>query len=469
MTGRLVVISNRIPTEAEPSGGLVVALHDCLSEIGGLWVGCAPDPVAQPSTSLTQVGSGAYERMVFEITPQEHDGFYLGYANSVLWPLMHRRRGLIDFRTEYADLYLSVNMRVARLLADELRSDDLIWVQDYHFFPLAQALRALGIGNRIGFFLHTPFPLAADLPALPQGDEFLDWLTAFDLIGLQTERDVAAFLELARGDAETETLLTGRVRKGRRVTSVASFPIGIDPDEFARVATRNDAGPMLDLPTGERLIIGVERLDYSKGLTERFQGFERYLGDRSDADPRATFLQIAALSREGLGAYRDIRAELEALAGRVNGRHGDVDWMPIRLLSNAVPRDRVAQLMRRADICLVTPLADGMNLVAKEFVAAQSAHDPGVLILSHFAGAAEQLTEALIVNPYDTQDIANAIARAINMPLEERKARHATLLRTIRTQDIAWWTRTYLGRLQHGNASVPPGARTTDASSPEVA
>lgn len=463
MTGRLIMVSNRIPTGDVPSGGLVVALHDCLTDEGGLWVGCAPDPVETPSDTLTQIGEGAYRRMTFDITEQEHAGFYLGYANSVLWPLFHRRSDLIEVSADHAAAYVSVNDRVAQLLAAELRPDDVLWVHDYHFLPIAHQLRRLGVTNRIGFFLHTPFPLAADLPALPQRDVFPDWIAAFDLVGLQTERDVSALLEMYRGDPKAEILLDGKLRRGGATFRAMSFPIGINAEAFAAEAAASDgADDPLALRPDQKLLIGVDRLDYSKGLVNRFEAFGAYLDAQTSDDPRATFLQIAPPSRATLDAYQDIRDALETMSGRVNGTHATLDWTPIRYIHRPVPRTQVAGLMRSADACLVTPLADGMNLVAKEFVAAQDAEDPGVLILSHFAGAAEQMQAAVFVNPYDIAEMATAIHEALTMPLGERKVRHAELLEGVQTQDITWWTRNFLQRLTDLNTA--PGAPLPIAS-----
>ncbi|MDG4650496.1 trehalose-6-phosphate synthase [Roseibacterium sp. SDUM158017] len=455
MTGRLVVVSNRIPTEAAPSGGLVVALHECLSEQGGLWVGSAPDTVEVPSQALKELeegGAGSYRRMTFDVTEAEREGYYLGYANGVLWPLFHRRTDLIDVEDAHAVAYLEVNARVARLLSAELRPDDVVWIHDYHFLPLACELRGLGVRNRIGFFLHTPFPQAADLPALPQREAFHDWVASHDLIGLQTERDVAALLEVFRSDPETEVLLNGRMRRRGATFSVGSFPIGIDAGEFETLARENAiADDDLALGRGQKLVLGVDRLDYSKGLVNRFEAFGAYLDMREADGERATFIQIAPPSRSALFAYQEIREELETMSGHVNGTHAELDWTPIRYICRPVPRPRVAGLMRRADVCLVTPLADGMNLVAKEYVAAQEPDDPGVLILSHFAGAAEQMRAALRVNPYDIGEMARAIRDAVSMPPDERRARHAELLDGVRRQGISWWTGNFLDRLQ----SVP--------------
>lgn len=447
MSGRLVMLSNRIPTEAEPSGGLVVALHECLKEQGGLWIGSADDPKDDPSSGLTQIGSGPYDRYTFDLSIAEYQRFYLGYSNSVLWPLFHRRSDLMDLQPGHDKTYLQVNARVARLVSEMLQPDDALWVHDYHFLPMAQALRAEGVTNRIGFFLHTPFPAASNLPALPQEHELVEWLAAFDIVGLQTERDVSALLEVVRAERHAEFMRDGSVQTATGRFRPMSLPIGIDVDEFVSLAEADPTADALALGPDERLLIGVDRLDYSKGLPNRFQAFGTYLSSRKPDDPRATFLQIAPPSRDTIDAYQEIRSRLEATSGALNGHHGDVDWTPLRFICRSVPRERLARLYRRADVGLVTPLADGLNLVAKEYVAAQDPADPGVLVLSHFAGAAEQLIDALQVNPYDIEEMGCAIAKALDMPLEERVERYEKMMSVLREYDIHWWTRTFLAAL----------------------
>lgn len=445
--GRLVVISNRIPTDAAPSGGLVVALHDALLARGGIWIGSSGDLVDDPENKLHAIADEPYRRCTFDLSPAEHEGFYLGYANAVLWPLFHHRTDLIDVDRDHARTYMAVNDRVAELVAQEITPDDVLWIHDYHFLPLALALRKRGVTNRIGFFLHIPFPNPSDLQALPERREVPDWLAAYDLVGLQTQRDVSNCLEYFRKDTPAELTLQGRLRLRDREFEVRSFPIGIDVDSIAEAAARAQPGAGLAMMPGQKLILGVDRLDYSKGLPNRFEAFGHFLEMRGENDPRATLLQIAPPSREDVEAYREIRNELESMSGSVNGEHAELDWTPIRYIRRNIDRDILAGLYRRADAMLVTPLADGMNLVAKEYVAAQDGSDPGVLILSHFAGAAEQLDAALMVNPFDTWETARAIDQALKMPLHERHARFLSLIRTIRETDIAWWTDSYLRAL----------------------
>lgn len=444
--GKLIVVSNRIPTDAAPSGGLVVALHEALKHRGGVWIGSSGNTADEPSEELHEIANDPYQRFAFDLTEADHKGFYLGYANSVLWPLFHHRADLIHMEEEDRQSYLDVNDRVAAMVARVTEPGDVIWIHDYHFLPLAEALRKRGIENRIGYFLHIPFPNPSDIPALPDRKLLPGWLAAYDLVGLQTQRDVSNCLEYFRKDTDAEFTLRGRLRLQGRHFEVKSFPIGIDVDGFQEAANEADF-VITDLPAEQKLVIGVDRLDYSKGLPNRFEAFGKYLSMREEPAPRASLLQIAPPSRQDVEAYRDIRTQLETMSGSVNGEHAELDWTPIRYLRRPIPRATLAGLYRRADACLVTPLADGMNLVAKEYVAAQDGADPGVLVLSHFAGAAEQLDAAVMVNPYDVVGTAKAIEQALTMSLHERKARYLSMIQQIREYDIDWWTESYLRSL----------------------
>ena len=457
--GRLIVLSNRIPKGDVPAGGLVFAIHEALSETGGIWIGAA-DPSDKARPGLSKIGEGDYERHTFELTREEHRRYYLGYANSVLWPLFHHRSDLLQIEEGDFDAYARVNRRVARAVAAILEPDDVVWVQDYHFLMVAKELRDLGVKNRIGLFLHIPTPAATEVMALPQIALLPGWIAAHDVFGVQTRRDVAALRDVLRDDRQTQVLNDGSFIRDGRVFWVLSFPIGIDAAAFARDAEVAKV-PRLTIEKDAPLLLGVDRLDYSKGLVHRFEAFGQYLEHRTEDAPRPTFLQIAPTSRGDVDAYRDIREELERAAGHLNGQHAQLDWTPIRYVNSHVDRAVIAGLYRRADVCLVTPLADGMNLVAKEFVAAQDPDDPGVLILSHFAGAAEQLDAALMVNPFDHGRFGEAIDRALSMPLTERRERHAALRESVFGQDIAWWRQTYLDRLTRAPQSYDRLLRVT--------
>ncbi|MFZ3582796.1 alpha,alpha-trehalose-phosphate synthase (UDP-forming) [Loktanella sp. DJP18] len=444
MTGRLVVVSNRVPSDGPPSGGLVVALHDCLTEEGGTWYGTSGRIAPTAQDEFTDVAGDGYDMRTFDLTQAEHDGYYLGYANSVLWPLCHRRADLMALNSGDYDTYLGVNRRLARMMARDLKPDDQVWIHDYHFLPLAACLRAEGVTATLGYFHHIPFPAVHDLLALPEHELFPHWIASFDLVGLQTQRDVAAALEMYRSLAGAEQLRDGSLHYDNRTFEVRSFPIGIDAKSFAQAAAQRDGRDLLNLGAKERLVIGVDRLDYSKGLDNRLRAFGAYLEAREDNDPRASLLQIAPPTREEVAAYQNIRNETERISGQVNGLHSDLDWTPIRYIHRAIPRETIAPLYRAADVGLVTPFCDGMNLVAKEYVAAQDPDDPGVLILSQFAGAVEQMPSAVIVNPYDIGEMAQALRTVLAMPLAERRARHDDLLAGVLRDDVGHWTRTYL-------------------------
>ncbi|CAM4081993.1 alpha,alpha-trehalose-phosphate synthase (UDP-forming) [Palleronia rufa] len=464
MSGRLIVLSNRIPNDGPPAGGLVVALDELLTGRGGLWIGANDTPTDTPSHSLTPIpGGSGYDKAVFDITPAEYDDYYLGYANAVLWPLCHRRTDLLSLERRFAAAYAAVNARVARMIAAVVQPDDLIWVHDYHFLPVAAELRGLGVKARIGLFLHIPFPTLPDLAALPERSDFYTWLSSFDVVGLQTEADVARCFEAFRSHPAGELWFDGRVKFASRVFAVRSFPIGIDGPGFAALASRPLDTDPLPLATGTRLVLGVDRLDYSKGIPHRMRGFGTWLGNRAETSPRATLLQITPPSRSAVAAYQTITGELEALTGHLNGKHGEIDWTPIRLIERNIARETLAPLYRRADLALVTPLADGMNLVAKEFVAAQEEADPGVLILSRSAGAAEQMTDALIVNPYDADEVAETIERGLTMPLAERQERHRGLMRVVRDTDVFDWGARYIDVLSRTERQMGLRSETRSA------
>jgi trehalose 6-phosphate synthase len=463
--GRLIVVSNRIPTEEAPSGGLVVALHDALQARGGIWIGAHPDVVEEAGEEFVELPAEGYQKLAFRISQADRKTHYLGYSNSVLWPLCHHRVDLIAPEIGFAEGYLALNRRVAKMIAAIAEPEDRIWVQDYHFLPLAACLRAQGVTARVGLFLHVPFPNGADLDALSERDAFLAWIAGYDLVGLQTKADVARCLEVFRADPHSEVFLDGRVKFGPHVFAVRSFPIGIDAEAFAAEAVRADGRALLNLSEREELVIGVDRLDYSKGLPNRVQAFGRILDARESDDRRPTLLQIAPPTREDVAAYQAIRDELEQIAGHLNGAHSDLDWTPIRYIHRAVQRDTLAALYRVARVGLVTSLADGMNLVAKEFVAAQDPQDPGVLVLSRTAGAAEQMPEAVLVNAYDIDDIARGLQQALDMPKAERIARNDALRIGVFRDSVSTWCDSVLQALSETEGAFAPLTRGTSTGS----
>lgn len=446
-SSRLVVVSNRLPLGDNPSGGLVVALEDALGTSGGVWIGFSGQPSDAPADHLHDHPGARFRRLSFDLSQEDHDSYYAGYSNSTLWPLCHGRADLMRIVPDYLEGYRRVAGRIADLILPHLRPGDRIWVQDYQLFPLAAALRDRGVTAPIGHFLHIPFPGPADSAALPNPSELFEWLSHYDLLGFQTRRDLGAFVESARQLSQFQPIDRDMIRLCGRTLRAGVFPIGIDASAFIAEARQAPDEDRMRSLTGARMMIGVDRLDYSKGIPQRFRAYQMLLDTRPDLTEQVSFLQIAPPTRGEVEAYQDIREETEHLAGRINGQFATLNWTPIRFIHRPFPRAVLAGLYRQARIGLVTPLADGMNLVAKEYVAAQDVVDPGVLILSRFAGAAETMTDALIVNPHDPQEMAEAMAEALAMSPAERRRRHAALLQGVIEQDVAWWSSRYLERL----------------------
>jgi trehalose 6-phosphate synthase len=346
--------------------------------------------------------------------------------------------------------YYRVNETFARVLAPMLRPDDVIWVHDYHLIPLASELRACGVHNRIGFFLHIPWPAPELFAILPNHMRLAANLANYDLVGFQTRPFLENYLAYLREEMRIETGLNGVVEAYGRRLLVDVFPISIDTEEFIRFAR----APLPSLArrfesslNGRPLALSVDRLDYSKGIPQRLEAYGRFLELYPEFRGQFTALQIAPTSREQIPEYGEINREVAEAAGRINGRFGDIDWAPIRYVNRSIPRATLAPLYRSARLGVVTPLRDGMNLVAKEYVASQNEEDPGVLVLSRFAGAAQELRGALMVNPYDIDGVAHCLKVAFKMPLEERRARHAPMLRYLKEHDVHRWCDEFLAVL----------------------
>jgi len=453
---RLVVVSNRLADPNKPAaGGLAVALGETLKRTGGVWFGWSGKVVEDgtPGEGALRVNqAGSVTLAELDLCAEDHEAYYRGYANGVLWPVFHYRLDLAHFEVGHLEGYRRVNQLFARKLMPMLKPDDLIWIHDYHLIPLAAELRAMGCGNRIGFFLHIPLPPQQILAAIPSHEWLMRALFSYDVIGFQSESDLLHFTHYVKAEATAETVGENQFRAFNSTVHAGAFPIGIDVDEFQRLGRSREALTTFEVTRKEyarrRLLIGVDRLDYSKGLPHRIRAFRELLLQYPENRNSATLLQVASPSREDVDAYGDILRELESLCGSINGDYGDLGWMPIRYIHRTISRKRLPGLYRACAVALVTPLRDGMNLVAKEFIAAQDEEDPGVLVLSRFAGAAEQLKEALLVNPYDIHGTAQAIQQALQMPLEERRQRHAAMLASVREFDVHWWCRTFLETLE---------------------
>lgn len=450
---RLVVVSNRVApiTEGEPTaGGLAAGVLDALKQKGGIWFGWSGEVSADGSQQAQQT-VGPITLFTIDLSRRDYDEFYRGFANDTLWPVLHYQIGLHRFEWPEFDAYRRVNTLFARSLAPLLRPDDVVWAHDYHLFCLADAMRGEGVRNRVGLFLHTPFPAPAVFMTIPAHAQLIQALCAYDLLGFQTESDRTAFSDYLLRHAGGSDLGDGTVRAFGRTVRTGVYPIGVHVDEVraqAEIPTNRRTATRMRASVPEKLILSVDRLDYSKGLRQRFGAFERFLQDYPKWQGGVTLMQIAPPSRGDIQTYREIRRELEAEAGRINGRFADVDWVPLRYLNRGFPRAVLMPLYAEAQVGLVTPLRDGMNLVAKEYVAAQDPNDPGVLVLSQFAGAAVELDAALLINPYDAAGIAASLDRALGMPLRERQERHAALLRVMREHSLEQWRDRFTGDLR---------------------
>lgn len=452
---RLVIVSNRVPvpkTRGAQAGGLAVALKDVLTP-GAMWFGWSGRIAAETSPAPSLVQSRGVTFATLDLNKRDYEHFYVGFANSALWPLFHFRPALMRFRREDYAGYRDVNRMLAQSLAKILRPDDLIWVHDYHLIPMARFLREAGVKNRVGFFLHIPFTPAAVYSTLPPATELLEDLCHFDVAGFQTEGHARDFREAC--ERLLGATVTGDdVRLGNKTLRAFANPIGIDAAPFERDAIRAarsaDTERLVESLHDRALIIGADRLDYSKGLPNRMEGYARLLKRYPEHLQKVSFLQIAARSREDVVAYRELARELDRLAGDINGRFAEFDWTPLRYLTRAAQRRTLAGFYRHARVGLVTPLHDGMNLVAKEYVAAQDSKDPGVLILSRFAGAAEEMKEAVLVNPYDPDEIAEALHTALVMKLDERRERHAGLRAHVFTTTAGVFAGNFVEALQGG-------------------
>ncbi|SNB60785.1 trehalose 6-phosphate synthase [Arboricoccus pini] len=454
---RLVVVSNRVTqvSKTRPAaGGLAVGVHAALAEHGGIWFGWSGDVAEEPKLKRHRQGDVTY--VLTDLTSEEKAGFYSGFSNRTLWPLFHYRLDLASFSHEWYQVYRRVNQRFARELAPQLQPDDIIWIQDYHLIPMATELRRLGVTNRIGFFLHIPYPAAQIMVVLPWHRQLAADFCAYDVVGFQTPTDLQQFKDyVARelsGDVDAATTIRAL---GRRLQAIAC-PIGIDVDEMqalaAAVEARSHVERMRSALRRSALVVGVDRLDYSKGIPERLRAFETLLRDYPEHHGQVSFLQISAPSREEVPEYVLLRNEVEQLAGRITGQYGEPDWLPLRYINRTHPRRALAGYFRYARVGFVTPLRDGLNLVAQEYVAAQIEDNPGVLVLSRFAGASAALEAAgaLIVNPYDVHDTAGALNRALVMSADERRDRHRGVLATIRHNDITAWRKRFLSYLDSG-------------------
>jgi trehalose 6-phosphate synthase len=450
-----------------PEGGLATAVLAALEARGGLWFGWSGATTTDPSPPLTRASLGAVSFATLPLSKIDYEEYYKGFSNRVLWPLFHMRLDRMEYRRGFEEGYQRVNGIFARRLLPLLRDGDVIWVHDYHLIPLGSELRRMGWNGAIGFFLHVPFPPLDVLRALPHHRALLRELLAYDQVGFQTDLDLLGFRTGVRHAVPEARMTASGIEWEGRSTGASVFPISVDVEEVAREARRARASAqgrrLLSSLNGRRLIIGVDRLDYSKGLTERFRSFERTLERHPSLRSAVVLLQVAQPSRGDVPEYQTMRRALDSVAGEINGRFADYDWAPIRYLNKGFARSTILGFLSSADVALVTPLRDGMNLVAKEFVAAQDSESPGVLVLSELAGAARELDAAVLVNPHDVDDVADGIERALSMALPERKERWRAMMGVLRRNDIHRWRKRFVGALTSREPSPPPPSSRTQS------
>ena len=461
---RIVVVSNRLPVAFEevegyvkfrPSpGGLVTALSPTMSERGGLWIGWpgtfAEHDLEEPLTNAAK-GLG-YGLAGVVLTEDEINNYYLGFSNEIIWPLFHDLQTRCNFDPTYWKAYQAVNSKFANEIAKSLEKDDFIWVQDYHLMLVAKALRSMDVRNKIGFFLHTPFPSPDIWRKLPWRRQLLEGLLDYDLIGFQTRNDRNNFIHcignLPKGSRIDTRKNVTTIEIVDREVRVGSFPISIDFRKFARQVRTRDVvratKRLRETWAGRQVILGVDRMDYSKGIPEKLKAFGNALERFEELRGKVILCQIAVPSRESIPEYQTLKTEIESLIGEINGAFTQPGWTPIHYMFRSFDRSELLAYYRSADIALVTSLKDGMNLVAKEYCAANVGNN-GVLVLSEFVGAtAQSHKHALLINPYDIEGVAEAIKEACDMDQSEREWRMRHLRKTVARRDIFWWVNSFL-------------------------
>ncbi|MXO64778.1 alpha,alpha-trehalose-phosphate synthase (UDP-forming) [Altericroceibacterium endophyticum] len=458
---RLVIISNRVAVPkargaAGAQGGLAGALNAALRKNKGIWFGWSGQEIEKFTGGINIQRADGVTTATIDLEHQDVEEYYNGYANSTLWPLFHYRVDLTEYEREFGRGYERVNERFAESVLPLIEHDDMVWVHDYHLIPLGERLRNRGIKNRIGFFLHIPWPPTRLFVSLPYHERLVRSLLQYDLIGFQNNEWLESFLHYCRKELEADVNEeTGEVTLDGWTTIARAYPIGIDYDHFMEKGETGEARQaqqrLMSSTRHRTAMIGVDRLDYSKGLPERVDGIGRFFDAYPERIRELVYIQIAPPSRGDIGTYQQIRTLLEQKTGQINGARSEVDVVPIRYVNRGYAQEELFGFYRASKIGLVTPLRDGMNLVAKEYIAAQDPQDPGVLILSQFAGAAPQLQDALLVNPHSPDDLAHHIRLALDMPLSERKARWDKLIGTVRDDNVIEWTEDFTSDL----AAIP--------------
>lgn len=458
---RLVVVSNRVPPASAvtvvgdgrtaPVGGLVSAVRPAMEANGGLWFGWSGKTTQRRPSSTAHVSSfDSVELATVDLSDDEVSLYYTGFANRTLWPLFHCFPGRVVLRHDTYRAYRRINRRFAEALYPMLKPNDLVWIHDYQLFHVGQELRQLGWQGKLGFFLHIPFPPADVFRILTWSAQFLEAVLHYDLVGVHTDRYRDNLVDALRTEIGG-TYSDGVFNHNHLSTKIGAYNIGIDPAIFQQPPDDNTRSLDQELrllnADDHKLILGVDRLDYTKGIPERLLAFERLLDHHPSLIGKLTFVQISSPSRTRVPEYIREKERVERLVGQINGRFSEAGWVPIRYLYRSYTRAELSRFYRDADVGMITPLRDGMNLVAMEFIAAQAKDNPGVLVLSQFSGAATILTDAVIVNPYDVEGTADATYRSLRMSLNERKRRWRQNIDAVQSQTAQSWSESFTSDL----------------------
>ncbi len=451
----MLILSNRLPVYRAQSengdvwrtspGGLVSALHPTLRATESSWIGWTGSPDDAPEPFVLD----GIRNTPVPLSSAEIRDYYEGFANRTIWPLYHDAVRAAEFRRDWWAVFTEVNRRFAEAAARMAAQGASVWIHDYHLQLVPGMLRALRPDLRIGFFLHIPFPPAELFTQLPWRRQLLEGLLGADVVGFQTRIAAANFRSLCVRFLGA-TVAGERVASGGRGVLARHFPISIDFRRYDDLARSDVAAAHMDILRRRlgkrRMILGVDRLDYTKGIDVRIEAYTDLLADRHVTPADTVFVQVAVPSREKVEEYQDLREQIERMIGAANGRFGEVGRAAIHYLHRSLPPEELAALYRMADVMAVTPARDGMNLVAKEYIASRC-DDRGVLVLSEFAGAAYELTDALLVNPHDVDGVAEAFRRALEMPAREQSQRMTALRAVVRENDVHGWARNFLTEL----------------------
>jgi trehalose 6-phosphate synthase/phosphatase len=456
--GRVIIAANRLPRVIRAdedgfrlvpaAGGLATGLRPLHENGRSIWIGWASDLTSVPRAARKHLLGELHDRRILpvELTHHEAHAYYDGVCNGVLWPLFHYQIDRIPLTVSEWDVYRTINERFAAAVVREYRDGDVIWIHDYHLLLVPGLLRHQLPDAAIGFFLHIPFPAAEVFQVAPWRREILAGMLGASVVGFHTAGYASQFEDAVRSLTAFE-VDPGRVVANGRAVRVGAYPMGVDAPWFTAMA---DAPAVLrereqvKSASDEQLLLGIDRLDYTKGIPRRLLAYEQLLRDHPELRGRVRLIQVAVPSRDTVPSYRHFRQEIDEIVGRINGEHGSVEWTPIRYLHQSVSEAQLVALYGAADVMLVTPLRDGMNLVAKEFIASRADGD-GVLLLSEFAGAAAQLRDAVFVNPYAIDEMAVAMHDALTMESGERRRRMRALRAQVAAQDVAWWASSFLG------------------------